>query len=192
MADTDDQDLDLEGEGEETTDESTDTGDGEAGEDGASGSQADEDKRVRDLQSKADKAEARANKLQAQLEKALNSGEGSEGSKDPERVALLAELREASLDAVYSEYQELRDYGIDRALIEGATRAEMRESATALVGLIKSVATKARNKALKDAGVTAEPAGSTRQTPKNYAEMSAEDIEKEISRAKSGGSPGLW
>lgn len=178
MADTDDQDLDLEGEGEEATDDSTDTGDGEVDKDGDSGSQADGDKRIKDLQSKADKAEARANKLEAQLQKALGSGEGSEGSKDPERDALLSELRESSLDAVYAEFAELKDYAIDRSLIEGKTRAEMRESATALVGLIKSVATKARNKALKDAGVNAEPAGSTRTPPVDYASMSLEEFEK--------------
>jgi hypothetical protein len=193
MAGTDDQDLDLDGQdGDEgDSDDGSDTGDGDAGDkdgkpegDGTDG----EDKRLKDLQSKADKAEARANKAEAALAKSLKSGEG-EGSKDPERAALLEELREASLDAVYGEFEQLREYGIDRALIEGQTRAEMRESATSLVGLIKSVATKARNKALKEAGVTAEPAGSTRTPPKDFGSMSAEEFEQ--FRAERKGSD-LW
>lgn len=185
------EDLDLELDGDETTEPEADGGD--AGADGAEG-EPDKpvvDKRISDLQSERDKATARANKAEKLLEK-LNAGEGADsGSNDPERTALLAELRETSLDAVYGEYSELKDYGIDRALIEGRTRAEMRESATALVGLIKSVATKARNKALQEAGVKADPTGATRQPPKNYGAMSEEDFEKEIARARSGGAP-IW
>jgi len=185
MADNETEDLELDGEdeGEETegSEESTEE---------EPKPKSGEDKRVKDLQSKADKAEARANKAEAAL-KALQAGEQGNGSKDPERDALLAELRESSLDAVYGEFQELRDFGIDRTLIEGGTRAEMRESATALVGLIKSVATKARNQALKEAGVNPEPISGTRSKPKSYADMSTEDFEKEIARAKGGGSS-LW
>ena len=191
--DTDDQ-LDVDSDVEDTdgADEETD----EAGAAGDEGSESDNDspadKRIRDLQSKADKAEARANRLEKLLAKAAGSGEGNaSGSKDPERDALMTELREASLDAVFGEFPELTTYGIDRSLIEGRTRAEMREAATSLVGLIKSVETKARNKALRDAGVKADPTGATRQPPKNYATMSDEDFEKEIARARGGGVLGI-
>lgn len=189
MSDEKDQDLDLDleggDEGGDTGDESETPPEADAGEVGG-------DKRIRDLQSKADKAEARANKAEAALAKSLKPGEGdAKGSNDPEREALLLELRDASLDTVYGEFAELKEYGIDQALIEGQTRAEMRESASTLVALIKGVETKARNRALRDAGVKAEPVGATRQAPKNYAAMSDEDIEKEISRARSGGDP-LW
>lgn len=150
------------------------------------------DKRVRDLQSKADAAEARANKLEKLLAKSSDSGESdSAGSNDPDRAALLQELREASLDAVYGEFDLLKDYGIDRALIEGTTRTQMRESAAQLVGLIKGVETKVRNKVLREHGLKAEPAGATRQPPKNWAEMSSEDFQKELERVKSGGNS-LW
>lgn len=190
MADQEnDENLDLDEEGL--------TEDGEPETDGSSGDESSEeatkpaeDKRVRDLQSAADKATARANKAEAALAKALSRGETSdEGSKDPEREALLSELRDASLDAVYAEFGELKTYGIDRALIGGRTRAEMRESATALVGLIKSVATKERNRVLKDNGIVPEPAGSTRTPPKNFAEMSDEEFEK-FRAARRGSS--LW
>jgi hypothetical protein len=130
------------------------------------------EKRIRDLQSKADAAEARANKAEAALKAKAQGGSGD--GVDPATKALMSELREASLDAVFGEYPALRDYGIDRSLIEGTTRAEMREAATSLVALIKSVETKARNKALADAGIKAEPAGSTRSKPVDYANMSEE------------------
>lgn len=151
-----------------------------------------EDKRIRDLQSRADKAEARANKAEAALAKSVTRDGNKGESKDPERDALLVELREASLDSVYGEYPELRRYGIDRNLVEGRTRAEMRESATSLVALVKSVATKAKNDALKEAGLSAEPVGGTRQPPKDYASMSDEDFEKELARARSGGASSLF
>lgn len=188
MADeTEEQDLDLDEE-EETEDESTE----ESGEESTEDTKGAEGKRVRDLQSKADKAEARANKAEAALAKALKRDEGEPaGSKDPEREALMAELRETSLDAVYAEFDLLRSYNIDRSLIEGGTRAEMREAATQLVGLIKSVETKARNRVLKDHGIVAESSGATRTPPKNFNEMNPEDFEKEITRAKSGGAP-IW
>lgn len=185
---TEEQDLELEGEDTEETEETGDESAESESTEGASGG----DKRISDLQSKADKAEARANKAEAALAKSLKPGESAgSGKNDPEQAALMTELREASLDAVFGEFSELRDYAIDRALIEGSTRAEMREAATSLVGLIKSVETKARNKALREHGIKAEPAGATRQTPKNFSEMSNEDFEKEIARAKSGGMP-IW
>jgi len=134
------------------------------------------DKRVRDLQSKADAAEARANKAEAAL-KALKQGGSGDGG-DPVNKALMAELREASLDAVFGEFPQLRDYGIDRSLIEGATRSELRENATSLVGLIKNVETKVRNKVLADNGLTAETPGNARRKPVDYGSMSDEDFKK--------------
>ncbi len=134
------------------------------------------DKRVRDLQSKADAAEARANKAEKALA-ALNKGTAA-GSNDPAQAALLQELREASLDAVFGDHPELKKYGIDRSLVDGTTRAEMRESAASLVGLIRAVETKAKNAVLAEHGIKAEPAGSTRQTPQNYETMKDEEFLK--------------
>jgi hypothetical protein len=193
LNDSDDLDLDLEGD-DQDADTDGDAGDGGTDADGdGKDPKKDEDKRVRDLQSKADKAEARANKLEKELQKARGEGSADgKPEKDPERAALLQELRESGLDAVYAENPELKTYGIARDLISGASRAEMREAATQLVGLIKSVETKVRNETLRKHGITPEPTGGTRNPPKNYAEMSPEEIEKEISRAKSGGAPGLW
>lgn len=191
--DTDDQRDDLaDGNEPEAADEADDTADAASPEP----AKADADKRISDLQSAKDKETARANKLQKELERLQARGAdardgGSEGSKDPEDSALKQELREVSLDAVFGEFEQLRSYGIDRALIEGATRAEMRESATALVALIKSVETKARNAVMKEHGIKAEPTGTSRTPPKSYADMSAEEIEKEIAKAKAGGST-LW
>lgn len=135
------------------------------------------DKRVRDLQSKADAETARANKAEAAL-KALKQGGSGSGSNDPATQALMTELREASLDAVFGEFPELRDYGIDRSLIEGTTRAELRGNAASLVGLIKKVETKARNKVLAENGLSAPTTGGKVQKPVDYASMSDEDFKK--------------
>lgn len=189
MADADDQ---LEGQGTEGGEpEGTEDGGQEGAGDGGRKPQSDPkvDKRISDLQSQLDKERAERNKLEKAL-KGSGSGESGKG-EDPELAATRQELREASLDAILGEFPELKEFGIDRALIEGKTRAEMRESATSLVGLIKSVSTKARNKALADAGVQADPAGATRGKPKDFNAMSTEDFEREISLAKSGGSP-IW
>lgn len=170
-----DDDLEVEDEDEETeeteeTEESTDESDDEAPK-----LDPKTQKRLSDLQSKADAADARASKA----EKALNAlNKGGEGSKDPVTQALMQELREASLDAVWGEFPELKKYGIDRSLVEGSTRAEMRESATSIVGLVKTVATKVRNQTLADNGLSAEPSSSNRTPPKDYSTMSDEDFEK--------------
>lgn len=178
-----DSDLDLEDQDGSDTDDSGDSDDGAAAAaagdgDGAGSPPKDDkaDKRIRDLQSRADSETARANKAEAAL-KALNEGKGA-GNDDPATQALMQELREASLDAVYGEFSELKKFGIDRSLIEGSTRAEMREAATSIVALVKSVATKARNDALSEHGIKPEPAGSTRTPPKSYDALSDEDFRK--------------
>lgn len=180
--------------GAESTEEpSTDTPPaGEAAEAAPEGEKATGDKRISDLQSKADKETARANKAEAELARLLARGESPKPGKDPERDALMVELREASLDAVYGEFPELRDFEINRTLIEGTTRAQMRESASSLVGLIKAVETKSRNQTLREFGLTAEPVGASRTPSKSYADMSPEEIEQEIERARNGGVGSLW
>lgn len=163
---------------EEVDDTEDGTTDGDAGEGGEDAEKPKGDaKRIADLQSKADAETARANKAEKALS-ALRGGGQGEGSNDPATKALMVELREASLDAVFGEYPELREYSIDRSLIEGSTRAEMREAASSLVSLIKNVGTKARNKALADAGVKAEPAGATRKPAKATTDMSDEEFLK--------------
>lgn len=168
-----DEDLDIDSDSDETDeDEELDSSDGD------NAGKKEVDKRIRDLQSKADAETARANKAEAALKSpGRNKGEVA-GSNDPATSALILELREASLDAIFGEYPELKEYSIDRSLIEGTTRAEMRDAAASLVGLIKNVGSKARNKALADAGVKADPVGTTRSKPVNYATMSSEDFKK--------------
>ena len=156
---------------------------------------------IKNLQSKADKETARANKAEAALKKALaalgqgdtddGDGESDDGKPDPERAALMAEIREAGLDAVYAENPLLKSYDIGRELVQGANRAEMRESAAALVTLIKSIETKAKNAALAEHGITPEPGPTTRKPPKSYDVMTPEEFEKVIAKARGQGAS-LW
>jgi hypothetical protein len=184
-------DLDLEGEGDEAAE--APAAEARKGEESAEPELDEPDrlkKRLRDLQSRADREAARANKLEARLREleaaAGGAGEASASAPDPEREALLAELREASLDAVYSEFEELRRYGIDRGFVTGRTRAEMRESAARLVGLIGSVATQARNEALREAGVRPEPGGGARQPKIDVSKLSDEEFEKLLAKVRLG------
>lgn len=168
---------------EETRDDQQDeesAGDGDAGDTGAPAA-GDLDKRIRDLQSRADAEAARANKAEAALRAKKAAGEGA--GDDPRYSAVLDQLREANLDAVYSEMTELREFGIDRTLVEGSTRAEMRDSASQLVALIGQVATKVRNKVLAENGL--EAAAQTSQPPKkvDYSTMSKEDFDALVKRS---------
>lgn len=145
------------------------------------------DKRINDLTSARDKETARANAAEKAL--AAIRGKGKEGSNDPQVTALMQELRDASLDAVFSAQPKLSEYGIDRALIEGSTRSELRASADQLVALIEQVETKATNRALAKHGIDAAPVGSRREKPLDIANMPKDEFEKLIARAKQGGNP---
>lgn len=131
-------------------------------------------KRIKDFQSKADAAEARANKAEAALKIKI----ADKSNVSPETQALMQELKESSLDAVFGEYPLLKQYGIERFLIEGSTRAEMRESATSLVGLIKSVSTRVRNEVLTENGLSAESPGAARRSSVDYSTMDDEAFKK--------------
>lgn len=178
MADGEDQNLEPD---DDTQDDNIedDAGDGSAEDDAASKApKKSGDKRVDDLMSKWQAAEARASKAEKAL-KARSAGEGNAaGANDPAVQALIADLRESNLDAVYASFPELSEFGIERSLIEGANRTEMRENAESLVALIKNVSTKARNKALADAGVDAELSGASRKPPVDFGQMSDEDFVK--------------
>lgn len=174
--------LDLEDEELEEDEEAVDDTDTDSDSDSEDGKDESKlDKRIRDLQSKADAAVARANKAEAALAGKSRKALGGEGDGlDPGTQALIADLREASLDAVTAEMPELKEYGIDRSLIEGTTRAEIRDSASALVSVIKKVATSARNKALADAGITPAPVGSRREKAVDITSMSRDDFLKYV------------
>lgn len=169
--------------GEESNDLDLDTDENEDAEDGDTGSASgSDDKSVKALQSARDKETARANKLQKQLDQYLARGEasadGRSATASPEVEAMREDLREAALDAAFAEFGELKEYGISRALVDGYSRAEVRENSQALVALVKSVATKARNKTLADAGLKADPSGTSRSKPVDYASMSSEEFNK--------------
>lgn len=172
----DDQTDDLP-EGDEPEGEAPDEGGEPKGDEPESGKpKGDPEKRISDLQSKLDRETARANKAERDAKSSGKSGEP--GNDDPERKAWMQELREAGLDAVYADFPDLREYGIERSLIEGSSRAEMRESATSVVALIKSVSTKTRNKVLAEHGIKAEPAGATRKPPVDFNSMPQDEFEK--------------
>lgn len=139
-------------------------------------------KQIADLISSRDKEIARANRAEAAL-KLASAGKPPVGG-DPGDAVLRQEVREASLDAVFAANPKLLDFGIDRELVEGATRAEMRESAAKLVALVEQIETKARNETLATHGLSPEPLSTTRGKAVDYSSMSKEEFEKAIEQAK--------
>jgi hypothetical protein len=143
----------------------------------------DDPKRIRDLQSKADKAEARANKLQKRLEEAdANTAKGSdEDSSDipPELREWLGIAKEKAQDSLYEGDERFKEYDLSPTLITGETPDKMKESAKALQELVTQIEGKVRNSVLQEHGFAPEPASSARQEPKNWATMSREEFIKE-------------
>lgn len=177
MAEDEFEDQDETEEEEETEDET----------EGESDKPVKSDKRVADLISARDKETARANAAEKAL--AAIRGKDKDGADNPERAALVQEIRDSALDSIYASNPKLTDYGIDRVLIEGSTRAEVRASADQLVALIEQVETRVTNATLAKHGIQAAPLGGKRSKPVNYSDMSKEDFEKAIHAAKTGGNP---
>lgn len=178
-------------EDEESEDEESDglEVDGEESETSDAEPPSKDDKRVRDLQSKADKATAEANKLRKELEalKAKPKDAGKEaGDVPPELRQWLNAAQDRVRDQLYGADPRFKEYGIDPALITGGTPEEMKATAAQLKKFVDRVETKVRNKALRDAGFDPEPVASTPQTRRNYAEMDPKDFEEVVRRALSG------
>jgi hypothetical protein len=172
-------------------DEDQDTDDAASG-DGDSESK-EQSKRIRDLQSKADKAEARANKAEKALKDSKAKAnparvDGKDGEEVPAAVReWLVAAEDRLRESLYEEDPRFKEFSIDPALISGATPAAMRESKKALVAFVDKLETGVRDKVLVEHGFRPEPKTSERQEPVNYATMTAEEFAKHEKRALEGG-----
>lgn len=150
-----------------------------------------DDKRIRDLQSKADKAEARANKLQKELDEAVSKAakvsDADEQEVPPQVRDWLLAAQERAQKGLYEQDQRFKDYQVPEAFITGDSPSKMKENAEALSNLVTQIEGQVRNKVLVEHGFAPEPATSERQDPKNYGNMSSEDFNKEFDKALGGG-----
>lgn len=148
------------------------------------------DKRVSDLQSKADKETARANKAETQLKRlqeALKEGD-AEDSKPKAEASGNAQL-DAILDMarMFAAQQnpKLAEFGLSASDLIGNTPAEIAASATALVTRFEKIETQVRNKVLADNGLAPEidQAASSSAPKRDFSKMSSEDFKKVMDSA---------
>jgi hypothetical protein len=180
--------LDEGDEGDDATDDSADTSESES-----EGDPKSTDKRVRDLQSKADKETARANKAEAQLARLLAAAKApeSEGSGTPApaggNVADTAILDMARMFA-YQQHPKLAEYGLTTADLTGSTPSEVAETAVALVARFEKIETRVRNKVLADNGMAPEiDGGAPPAKPRDFSKMPKADFDKLVEESMRGG-----
>lgn len=137
-------------------------------------------KRVNDLMSKWQKAEARNKKLEQRLA-ALEAKGSTDTGVDPQQWVQV--MRQTARDQIYSSEPRLARYGIEPEAIEGDTPASMQASLTNLRNLIDRIETDASNRTLKKAGLTASAKGSAAQRGPEIPD-SDEDFEKLVAQAK--------
>ena len=184
---SDPNDLDLDEELDETeTDGSGDDGgqpepapqDGDGGENAPAGT----DKRISDLMSAAQKAEARANKFEAELNRLKGAGTGTTGepAKPAETDEFLSVLRDSTRETIYGSDPRLARYKVKPEAITGSTPTEMRASFDSLRAQIDSMESVIRSEVMREFGIDPEIVpGKTAALPK-FGEMSDEEFAKFI------------
>lgn len=135
-------------------------------------------KRIADLMSRAQKAEAEAAKYRKQLglkDGRVKSGDDETATQEPDEFQEY--LRESAKRDIFRE-SGLADFGLDVSVISGATLREMKESADRWKTVAASLASKARQEAFAEAGVTPDTGGGQPQPGKSFAEMSEKEFEE--------------
>lgn len=149
------------------------------------------DKRISDLQSKADKQEARANKAESalkRLQEAMKEPDAEEGKPPAGNpvadAATLAILDMAKMFAV-QQHPRLAEFGLSAADLTGSTPSEVAQSAAALVTRFEKIETQVKNKVLAENGFAPEiDAGAPAPTKaKDFSKMSSEDFKKTLEAA---------
>lgn len=138
--------------------ENTEDPDGSA--EGATTDAGPADKRINDLMSKWQRAEADNQKLRRQL-----AAQQAQGNARPPADApgneWITFMRQTARDQIFASEPRLARYGFEPDAISGETPAEMQAALTNLRNLIDRIETDASNRALKRAGLTPSAKGST-------------------------------
>lgn len=172
-----------EGSGDESTSEEETSGAAEESKPEASGN----DDRVRTLQSRADKAEAEANKLRKKLESF--EGETATGSEPavPQQVAEWITAAESRMrDQLYAEDSRFEEYGISADRIAGQTPAEMRASAKNLSESIDQMESAIRTKVQREHGIAPPPSAGPPDKKVSFDKMSSDEFNAYVEKALKG------
>lgn len=166
----------------------------DSGEAGTDAPPPKESKRISDLMSAAQKAQARANKAEARV-KALEAAKSESGSqsddtapardeRDEERQEWVSAQREFLRERALNSDARLEEYGISADDIAGSTPAEIKASVKRYQALIDAVETKARNRLLLEYGLNPEIAGQAMDPKVDIGAMSDDDFEKLVQKTK--------
>lgn len=176
--DLDDTDLDgsPDGDGEDADASGAPPSDNPADRDG------NESKRISDLTSKWQKAEARAKKAEAAL-KTKETPADKDGEQIPEAIRRWMDAAKgAARDRYFNADKRFAEYGLELALIDGEEPDEMQASAKRLSALIDAVEQKARERVLEEHGLSAESVGSAPATKVDFGSMSDEEFMKFLNK----------
>ena len=190
---TDEFDKYLDDDEQDTSDDEDTQSSDAAGDKGSdSESKDDVEKRIRDLQSKADKAEARANKLQKQIDtraktKTAKGDDEPTGDVPPEVREWLNAAKERTVEQTFKSDERFQKYGIDPAFIQADTPGQLRERAKQLAEMLTKIEGQVRDEVLVEHGFNPAPATSERSDPVNYRTMSSEEFNKIADAALNGG-----
>lgn len=141
-------------------------------------------KRIADAQRALHKEQARAKALEKELEELKAKGaEPEDREKAPQAPEVNSELLEDWREAAWERYPAFKDFGIEIDAIQGGTRTEIRQSASALAKFIEEVESKVRNRVLAEHGLAADGlGGGKRETYPDFDSMSSEDFMKFVEK----------
>jgi hypothetical protein len=168
--------LDDEDEGDDADTDSDSSSESEGEKDPKSS-----DKRVRDLQSKADKETARANKAEAELArvKAALVQDSESGTPPSSGAPADGALLDMARMFAYQQNPKLAEYDVPVSALNGGTPSEIAASAAELVARYERIETKARNKLLAENGQAPEiDSGGPPAKARDFSTMSKEDFNK--------------
>jgi len=141
-----------------------------------------DDKRVSDLMSKWQKAEARAKKAEATL---ASAGGTTVSNHDPDPWLVAA--RDSVIDSVYEKDPRFARYGIGRDFFITADPSVTKGAAAELSALLDGIEARAREDAAQGVGYVPElGSGGGTRAPIDFENMKSEDFEALVAKVKSG------
>ena len=147
------------------------------------------EKRINDLMSKWQKAEARAVAAEARLsvvESPPDDDEEEEASPS-EPSGWLRVARENAISQVYKADPRFERYGITQEFFDGADPDSLRDVASELSALINTVEARMRDDMRAEYGFVPELGGApVSERPRDFARMPADEFEALIRAGKSG------
>lgn len=174
----------------ESTDDTAGSGspqDPPAPQDDASGAGTPDSKRISDLMSKWQSAEAKATRLENELARRKTAGTGDRNSGGPTAKPgdeWLDFQRTMVRDSLFNSDPRLKTYGIDAAAIGGATPQEMKANFDRQVALIDKIETAARDVVLREHGLVPEIVAGTaeREDAPDFSRMSKKEFEEYLAQ----------